>query len=117
MLLDKKRKAELAKRKGSTGKTLIQTLWFFISIGVAFGLVWWLNSSGTFPLRTLYSAGIPRAVPEWAVMVGFIIVIAIVMQIFLLLGFLIGSPKGRARQGRATLESKTVDFTGGDYDD
>jgi flagellar basal body-associated protein FliL len=117
MQLEKKRRAEMAQRKGSTVKTIIQTVWLLISVVGGAGLIWWLNSSRIFPLSEFYNMGVPRAVPEWGVMIGAVIVIVIVMQMFFLIGFLIGSPQGRAKQGRATAESQTIDYEQMDYDD
>ncbi|MCB0034723.1 MAG: hypothetical protein KDE51_11910 [Anaerolineales bacterium] len=111
MLLEKKRKAEVDKRKGSTVKTIIQTVWFLISAAGAAGLLWWLNSSRVYPLSEFYSMGVPREVPEWAIFIGAVILIVIAMQMFFLIGYLIASPEGRAKQGRATAHSKTTDYS------
>lgn len=115
MLLEKKRKAEVAKRKGSTLKTIIQTVWFLLSAAGAAGLLWWLNSSGVYPLSEFYGMGVPRVVPEWGIFVAAVILVVIAMQLFFLIGYLIASPEGRAKQGRASAYSKTTDFS--KYDD
>jgi hypothetical protein len=41
----------LAKRKGLTGRGIVGCFTFVLSLGIAYGLYWWLSK--TYPLRTL----------------------------------------------------------------
>lgn len=112
MRLERKKDEEIAQRQGMTKKTLIQIVWLVISGIVAYFLINFLLESEeiNFSYNTLYTQlFIPRAVPEWALLAGMIIVFVLVMQIFLVLGFVIASPEGRRKSGQPTLRSRNKD--------
>lgn len=118
MLLEKKREEEFAKRKGSTKKTIIQTIWLAISAVGGYFFVDWLNSSGTLTYTSLYGMGLPRSVPEWGIMVGLILGVVIVMQLVFTLGYVLGSPAGREKRNQASLHSYNDHVAdNNDYDD
>jgi hypothetical protein len=104
MRLDKLREKEVAKRRGSTGRTIFQVIWLLISIGLAYAFSEYvLFGGGYISENLLYNQlFIPRSVPPWALRVGVIFIIVVVMQFFVFLGFALGDPRGRRRTGRAS---------------
>lgn len=117
MYMEKKRQAEMAKRKGLTKRTFAQFFLMLLAAVAAAGIVYWLETSGEFSVTRFYSMGIPTWVPTWGLLVGFGFVIMIAIQFLIGIGFVIGSPAGRERQGQATAHSKTIDFTDSSFDD
>jgi hypothetical protein len=110
MRLDRIREYELAKRKGSTLRTIVQTIWLLISFVVAYYISEWLFAEKVISYNFFYTQlSIPRAVPQWAILGALILLIVIVMQFFVLMGFLIGTPRGRAKSGRASAFSSNPD--------
>lgn len=110
MRLDKKREEELARRKGSTRKTMIQMVWLLITAVAAYFLTTYLFAQGILTYDMLYNGlGLPRTVPEWALLAGTVLLIVIVMQIFLMFGFIFGSSEGRRKLGDPTLVSRYKD--------
>lgn len=110
MRLEKKQQEELQKRKGLTGRTLIQVVWLLISGVIAFYLLRYLEGQGVFKYDEIYRLlAIPRSVPDWVVMGGMILLIVFVMQIAVMIGFMFASPEGRRRTGQPTLHSRNKD--------
>lgn len=110
MRLEKKRDEELARRKGLTGKTIIQVIWLLISSVIAYFLSTFLFEQEVITYNMLYTQlAIPRDVPQVVVLGGLILLIVAVMQIFLILGFVLASPEGRRRSGEPSLHSRIKD--------
>jgi ABC-type sugar transport system permease subunit len=110
MRLDKTREHEIAKRKGSTLRTIVQTLWLFISFVLAYYVSQWLFDERIISYHYLYSHfSLPSAVPQWAVLGAVMLCIVIVMQLFVFIGFFIGTPRGRAKSGHASAYSNNPD--------
>ena len=107
MRLEKKKDEELAARKGMTGRTILAFIWFTISAVAAYFLIDYLINENILSLSTFYQIGIPRIVPSW-VLIGFLmLIIVIIMQMFLFIGFMLFSPEGRRRTGDPSLYSHT----------
>lgn len=109
MRLEKKRDEEIAARKGMTGRTIVAFIWFAISAALAYFLVTYLIDENIVRFNTFYSLGIPRSVPTWVLMGGMIFAIVVIMQIFLLFGFMMASPEGRRHTGDPSLYSSSKD--------
>jgi hypothetical protein len=110
MRLDKKREEELARRKGLAIKTIIQGVWLLISFAVAYYLSTYLIDQGVISYSQLYNQFfIPRVIPEPVLLGGLMLLIVIVMQFFLYVGFAFASPEGRRRSGTPTLHSRHPD--------
>ncbi|MCP5095752.1 MAG: hypothetical protein GY943_09385 [Chloroflexi bacterium] len=112
MRLEKKQDEEIAKRKGMTGRTLIQIVWLGLSAAVAYGLLAYMNGSDEirFSYGMIYRIlSIPGSVPQWVVIGGLILIFVLIMQIFLSLGFVIASPEGRRKTGQASMHSRNRD--------
>ena len=109
MRLDKIHERELARRRGRTGRTIIQLIWFGISFVIAYFASEWLFASGIFTPQMAYAGGVPRALPEWVIQGIIMLLIVFVMQFFLLLGFMVANPRGRRRSGRPNLSSRNPD--------
>jgi TRAP-type C4-dicarboxylate transport system permease small subunit len=116
MRLDRKRDAELARRKGLTTRTIIQFLWLGISAFLAYLAIDWLFDSGQLSYEFFYSTlFIPRSVPEIAILAALVLVVVAIMQFFLVLGYAIASPQGRERSGNPSPYSTTYDPMQDDY--
>jgi hypothetical protein len=109
MRLEKKKDEEIAARQGMTGKTIIGFIWLAISAAIAYFLVQYLIDENFLKLSTFYQLGVPRAIPTWVFMGVLIIFIVIVMQMFLMFGFMIASPEGRRKTGDPSLHSHNKD--------
>lgn len=110
MRLEKKREEELAKRRGLTGRTIIQVIWLLITGTLAYFFVNYLFSQGIVTANIFYNQLlIPRSVPEIGLKLLMVLGIVIVMQIVFSIGFIIASPEGRRRTGDATLKSRNKD--------
>lgn len=109
MRLDKKREEELADRRGTTGKTIVQFIWLLISFVAAYFVVDLVINAGYLSYNMIYGVGIPRAVPPIAIKMVLMFVIVVVMQFFLVIGFMFANPEGRRRTGNPTLKSRTKD--------
>ncbi len=112
MRIQKKQEEEIARRKGMTGKTIIQIIWLGISGIVAYFLITFMMESEEFGFNynTLYNQlYIPRTVPKWALLAVMIIIFVLIMQMFLAIGFAIASPEGRRKTGIPSLYSQNKD--------
>lgn len=107
MRLEKKRDEEMAARKGMTGRTIVGFIWLATSAVLAYFLVTYLIEAKYISVRMFYEAGIPRFVPGWVFIAGITIFIVLLMQFFLIMGFMIASPEGRRRTGEPSLHSHT----------
>lgn len=106
MRLEKKRDEEIAARKGMTGKTIIGFIWLAISAVIAYILVNALIDAKYLNLNMFYQLGVPRFVPSWVFSVAIIIFITLLMQFFLVFGFMLASPEGRRPTGDPSLHSR-----------
>ncbi len=102
MQLDKHRRQELARRRGSTWRTILQLVWLGLNFVAAYFVVEWVYAQGYLTPAMLYRAGVPASVPGWVIQGALMLVLVLVMQFFVVLGFLIANPSGRRRTGRPT---------------
>lgn len=109
MRLEKKREEELERRKGTTGKTIIQFIWLLISFAIAYFLIDLIINAGYISYNMIYGVGIPRTIPAIAIKIVLMFFVVVVMQFFLFIGFMFANPEGRRRTGDPTLKSKTKD--------
>ncbi len=112
MRIEKKQDEEIARRQGMTGKTVIQVVWFLISGIISYFLVtFMLNSEEVnFSYGLIYNTtGLPRSVPEGAILAILILILIMVFQVFLWLGFALASPEGRRKTGQPSLYSRNKD--------
>lgn len=105
MRLEKKKDEEIAARQGMTGKTIIAFIWFAITAVAAYFLVKYVFDTNVLKYSTFYNMGIPRQVPNWIIMAALILFVVVIMQSFLMFGFMIASPEGRRHTGNASLHS------------
>ncbi|MBK8434136.1 MAG: hypothetical protein IPL28_23880 [Chloroflexi bacterium] len=116
-MLEKKRLAEKRKRRGTTKRTIVQSIWLGVSAAAAYFFLSWLTTSETLSYDDIYRMGIPREIPEWGVLVGGIIIIVLVMQMVFVFGYILGSPQGRVRSGTASAYSTSEDIANLHEDD
>lgn len=110
MRIEQQRKATLRQRRGSTKRTIMQSIWLLVTAAGAYGLLWWLNSSEIFTYQDAYKMGIPASIPEWGVMVGAVIFVVFIAQIIFIFGYILGSPQGRTPAGKASAYSARADL-------
>ena len=114
MRLEKMREAEVARRKGSARKTLIQFVWLIFSFIVAYfvcTLVVFNTGNGLLTYDQVYQAlQMSRStVKEWMILGAFMFVIVFFMQVFMLIGFFLVSYEGRRKPGIPSLHSPNKD--------
>jgi hypothetical protein len=117
MRLEMKRDAELAKRKGQTVRFVLATIWLAFCFGVAYLVSEFLLQGDYLSMDFFYTyLFIPRTVDEIYVRIGFMIVIVVIMQFFVLIAYALASPIGRKHPGTPTLESPNPDPNASKYD-
>jgi hypothetical protein len=108
--LDVKRDDEIRRRQGSTGRTIISTIWLGLSFVGAYFLIQYLDSSGTLTYNMIYSRFfISRTIPEWAIQAVLMLIVVIISQFALVAGFAFASPVGRTRPGTPSMMSRNPD--------
>jgi hypothetical protein len=110
MRIEKKNEEMLSRRKGLTGRTIIQVIWLLISFVVAYFLINYLFNEEIITYQRVYrELGLPNSVPEGAVLFGMMFLVVFVMQFFLILGFMFGNPEGRRKLGTPSMKSRNKD--------
>lgn len=110
MRLERKRDAELAKRRGLTIRTIIAVIWFSLCFAAAYFIVIWLFDSETLTLGFFYNRiHIPLSIGELFIRIGLMVVIVFLVQFFVLIGYAFASPAGRVRPGDPSLQSREPD--------
>jgi hypothetical protein len=117
MRLEKKKKEELNKRKGLTGRTIAMVIWLIISFALAYFLVEFMFNEGYLTDSLFYNELlVPEEVPSLGLKILAMFVIVVGMQLIFYLGFFLTSPEGRRRTGDPTLRSRNKDpFDDGRY--
>jgi hypothetical protein len=117
MRLERKRDAELAKRKGLALKTIIAVIWFGLCFTAAYFFVNWLIDSDILTIGAIYNRlRIPRTVSEELIRAGLMFLTVFLMNFFVLIGYAFASPLGRVRPGNASLRSREIDPNADRYD-
>lgn len=110
MRLEKMREEEVARRKGTTIKTILGAIWLGICFGAAYFFVGWLFEQGYVSPNFFWNQlFIPRAVNEDWIQILAAFIVVVVMNFFLLLGYAFASSTGRTRPGTPSLESRNPD--------
>jgi vacuolar-type H+-ATPase subunit I/STV1 len=105
MRLEQKKDEELARRKGSTGRTIIQFIWLIISFAIAYFAVDYAIDAGYISYNMFYNVGIPREVPPIVIMLVLMLAIVVAMQLIMFIGYMIANPEGRRRTGNPSMKS------------
>lgn len=107
MQLDARREAELARRHGRARRTVFMLIWLAICAGIAYFLARWLVDTAVVqPAAAYRQLSLPGWVPEWAIFAGLVLLIVIVMQLIVLLGYMLFSPEAHRRTGQPSLDSR-----------
>lgn len=110
MRLEKQREEELARRKGNTGRTILGVIWLGMCFAGAYFLLDWLFSTGQLRPSFFYNQlFVPRSIDPDMLQILVAIVIVIIMNFFILLGFGFTSRSGRIRPGTPSLRSRNPD--------
>jgi quinol-cytochrome oxidoreductase complex cytochrome b subunit len=103
MRLDERRKIDLERRRGQTWRTILAGIWLALCIWGATWLTDRLFASGTLSANFFYNdLFIPRTVSPEIIRVGVIIVVVVLVQFFVLIGYGLTSPIGRLRPDNPT---------------
>jgi hypothetical protein len=117
MRLDMQREAEQMKRKGFARRTILAVIWLAICTVVAYFLVEWLLEIELISINFFYRRlQVPSTVDEIFIRIGLIILIVLIMQFFVLVGYAFFSPVGRRRPGDASPRSPDPDPFDDRYD-
>jgi hypothetical protein len=110
MRLDAQRDRETAKRKGSAVKTILGFIWLSLCFTAAYYLISWLFETGevnpSFFWNQLF---IPRQINLAGLKMLISVVIVVIMNFFVLLGYGFSSRTGRIRPGTPSLKSRNPD--------
>ncbi len=110
MRLDAKRDRELARRKGLAWRTILAVTWLAICFGLAFLVMSYLFDNDLLSYNFFYSRlFIPREVSETALLIASMVVIVIIINFFVLVGFGLASPVGRRRPGTPSMHTTEPD--------
>lgn len=116
MRIEKKREQELARREGLTRRTIIQVIWLLISGVFAYFIVQALFGAGVITMQFFYQdLAVPADIPEIAIRGALILIIVFIMQFFLIFGYVVASPQGRARSGKPSAYSRNPDPLENEY--
>jgi uncharacterized BrkB/YihY/UPF0761 family membrane protein len=110
MRIEMKREAEVAQRKGLTGRTIVAIIWFTI-IGIfGFVLANWLFANEILSANFFHSQlFIPDTVDEIFIRIGVTLFIVFVFEFMAIMVFALTSPKARQKTGRARVEAQVPD--------
>lgn len=110
MRLEKKRQAEFEKRKGTAKRTLAMGIWLVVSFVVAYLVSSWLITSNTISVDFFYdNLSIPESVSAGTITIALTIVLVILLQFLIYVGYAFASPEARKRTGQPTVDSKDPD--------
>lgn len=113
-MLDRKRDAARARRKGIQGRFVFQLIWFVITIALSFWLATLVFSNGILSYTQLYAGGVPNNWPTVAIDIMLAVVIFLVFQIIFTFGFIIGNPAGRRQTSKPSLSTFNPEYRDSD---
>ena len=107
MRLEQAQEERLTKRKGLTGRTIMQMIWLGITGVAAYFLTTLVFARNGNLYDIIYSQfSIPRMVPTAVLFWAIVILIVLLMQLVFVLGFLMASSEGWRRPGKPSLYSR-----------
>jgi hypothetical protein len=110
MRLDTQREAEAEKRKGLMVRTVAGVIWLGINFTVAYLFVGWLFETGELTPGFFWNQlFIPRQINVGGLQILVAVVIVVIMNFFVLLGYGFSSSSGRTRPGTPSMESRNPD--------
>ena len=110
MRLEKQREEELARRKGNWYRTILGAIWLGLCFAGAYFLLGWLFDTGQLRPSFFYNQlFVPRSIDTDLLQILVAIVIVVIMNFFVLLGYGFTSRRGRIRPGTPSLRSRNPD--------
>jgi len=110
MRLDIQRQAEAARRKGLAVRTILGLIWLALCFGAAYYLISWLFDSGELTPNFFWNQlFIPRRIDADGLKILISVVIVVIMNFFVLLGYGFSSSTGRTRPGTPSMKSRNPD--------
>ena len=117
MRLDAQRDRELVRRRGLALRTILAVIWIAICFGLAYLIVNYLFDNDIVSYRFFYTRlFIPYDVAETVILIGSMILIVVIINFIVLVGYAIASPIGRRRPGTPSLHSSDPDPDDHKYD-
>ena len=117
MRIEMKHEAELEKRKGLTGRTILAFVWLFASFAVSILVASWLLIGDIIGTKFFYQdLGIPDTVSEVVLILAVALIIYLIIQLFVLIGYAAFSPKAKMRTGTPSAYSSNPDPYDQTYD-
>ena len=110
MRLDAKKEREIERRKGLTFRVIAIVIWLALCFIAAYFLITWLIESALIRMGFFYNQlFIPRSVGEELIIFGLVVVVVIVINFFVVIGFALVNPTGRRRPGTPSMHSSDPD--------
>ncbi len=110
MLIEKKREADLARRKGHSWRTIIMIIFLGLVGVVSYYIITYAFEIEFLRYRLFYTElALPRSLPEWVIRVGLSLLSVGVTWFCFTLGFIMTSKQGRIRAGKASPYSSNPD--------
>lgn len=110
MRLEHKREVAQAKRKGLAGRTILGVIWLALCFAVAYFVSEWLVENDIISYNRIYTRlFIPRTVDQIFLQIGVMVIIVIIMQFFIIIGYGLFSAVGKRRPGEPSLYSTDPD--------
>jgi hypothetical protein len=110
MRLDAKRERELNRRKGLATRTIAAVIWLAICIGAAYFFINWLFETERLRMSFFYG---PLHIPTWVsegwIIAGSVLVIVIIVNFFVLIGYALVSPNAKRKPGTPSMYSSDPD--------
>lgn len=90
---------------------IIRLVWFFGLAFVSWRLTnWLLFESGFMTVETVYSGGVSRDLPEELIVVGVSLLIFLIINCLIWIGYFFSVPSGRRRPTTATTYSRNPEL-------
>ena len=110
MRLDMQRDQVLAKRKGLARKTIVAFIWIGLCFVAAYFVLEWLVTNEVISYRFFYSRlFVPQTVDQELLQLGLMVMIVVIINFFVLIGYGLISPAGRRRPGTPSPYSQDPD--------
>jgi hypothetical protein len=110
MRIEKKHEAELEQRKGLTKRTILASIWLIISFAISYLAAGWLMGGDILGLDFFYQEiGIPETFSEVVLQIVVALVIFLLIQFVVLIGYAVASPKAKMRTGTPSTYSSEPD--------
>lgn len=110
MRLDVIREHEIARRKGLAKRTAFAVLWLVVGLILGYLLATLLVHTGTLKADVLFSQlSWSTEIGETVLKIGFTLIVVLILQFFVVIGFALTSPEARKKSGMPTAVAQDPD--------